>query len=149
MIAEVIDNHSNLPNKLKFIRHCWQITFIMLNRFCLLSVNPPPPLPVLNGKHQVRWNIPNKIKWKIHFYRVFQVLKVLLVKCLKIWLPVLITFCLTSVFTSAAIIFYNFSKLLIFVTNLPFLMDSPNLPTPLRPQRQIKDILQGVHSRGV
>ena len=48
-----------------------------------------------------------------------------------------ISCCFTSVFTSADIIFYNFSELdsklsiKYFFTNFPFLTDSPKPPTPL------------------
>ena len=94
MKAEVINNHSNFPKatkhkikiskgnqtkirlpkkikaiKLKFmikIRDCRQITFITLNRFCLLSVNPSTPLFLTKNISlyikQVGWNIPSKIK---------------------------------------------------------------------------------------
>ena len=72
------------------------------------------------------------MKNSYQLYIVFQVLKVLLIK------SSFLSCCLTWVFTSADIIFYNlfltsfnivWKK--IFVTNFPFLTDSPKLPTPL------------------
>ena len=61
------------------IRDCQQITFIMLNRFCLLSKKNPPP--VLNRQYQSGYNTnQNQIKNACPFYIVFQVLEVLLIK---------------------------------------------------------------------
>ena len=72
------------------------------------------------------------MKNSYQFYIAFQVLKLLLIK------SSFLSCCLAWVFTSADIIFYNlfltsfnivWKK--IFVTNFPFLTDSPELPTPL------------------
>ena len=43
-----------LCSNLFSLRDCQQITFIMLNRFCLLSKTPTPL--VLNGQYQDGWN---------------------------------------------------------------------------------------------
>ena len=43
-----------LCSNLFSLRDCQQITFAMLNRFCLLSKTPTPP--VLNGQYQDGWN---------------------------------------------------------------------------------------------
>ena len=40
------------------VRDCQQITFIMLNRLCLLSKNSHSP--VLKGQHQAGWNTSYK-----------------------------------------------------------------------------------------
>ena len=82
--------HPHLPVWVFFwnnqLRDCQQITFIMLNRFCLLSRNPHPP--VLNGQYQDGWNTNQKqMKNAQPFYTVFQVLKVLLIKIYKIQPP--------------------------------------------------------------
>ena len=42
-----------------------EITFVMLNRFCLLSNHPTPPTPILNGQYQDGQNT-NQNQIKIH-----------------------------------------------------------------------------------
>ena len=73
------------PCKLPIIfRDCQQITFVTLNRFCPLS-KPQGPLFLMDNIMMER--IPTKIKWKMLFYTVFQVLKLLLMKNCKIQPP--------------------------------------------------------------
>ena len=63
------------------VSDCQKIISVMLNRFCLLSKNPPTPHPFITEKIKMD-GIPTKIKWKIHthpFYIEFEVLKVPLI----------------------------------------------------------------------
>ena len=101
------------------LRDRQQITFVMLNKFCPLSklpLNrppPSPPTPLFLTKKTKLDGIPSKIKWKIHvfWYIVFRVLKLLLIKKYKIELInqfLYLLFYITSAFTWADIIFYNF-----------------------------------------
>ena len=76
------------------------------------------------------------------FYIVFQVLKVFLIKICKIQ-PLDLLFLVA--FISFYISRYHFSQLhstlsekKIFVTNFPFLTDSPKVPTPLQLKRVTK-----------
>ena len=66
---------------------------------------------VHKGQYQVWWNILSKIKWKIHvrFTRYFKFWTYFLNKVAR-YRSSFISCGLTSVFTSADIIFYNFSK---------------------------------------
>ena len=76
-----------------YVRDCWQIAFVMLNRFCLLSKSPQ-----------------NQKKNKCSFYTAFQVLEVLLRKICRIH-PLIFYFLFLLAFTSADIIFHKFLKL--------------------------------------
>ena len=71
-----------------------------------------PHHPIHKGQYQVGWNIPSKIKWKIHvcFTRYFKFWTYFLKKVAR-YRRSFISCCLTSVFTSADIIFYSFSEL--------------------------------------
>ena len=94
---------------------------------------------VYKGEYQVGWNIPSKIKWKIHvcftrYYKFWTYFLKKVARCRSSF----ISCCLTSVFTSADTIFYNFSELdsklskkNIFVNNFSFSMIHP---TPLKPK---------------
>ena len=123
-----------------FLRDCRQITFVMLDRFCLLS-KPHPHSHVLNGQyHQNKMDrIPTKIKWYIHSHFTLY---------FKFWRHVLrfvrwshqifyLLLLLLAAFTSVDIIFHKFFELhsilsvkKIFVKKF-LIMDSLKLPIPL------------------
>ena len=81
------------------------------------------------------------------FYRVFQVLKILRIKsCSKIWLPVLLFLVVWHQFLHQEILFFTTFQSLIqnylkknFVTNFPFLMDSPKPRSPQCPKSAMHD----------
>ena len=97
------------------IRDCQQITFVTLNRFCLLyyvKQTPPPSLdPLFLTEYQGGYRIATKIKWKNTppFYIAFQVLKVL--KFVRWATRYFISCYFILVFTSADIIFNKFLEL--------------------------------------
>ena len=65
-------------------RDCQQITFVMLNGFCLLSNPLPPNPPLLNGQSQDGWNTnQNQLKNTPLFHIVFEVLKAVFIKICK------------------------------------------------------------------
>ena len=62
----------------------YKLTFVTINRFCLLSSR----LSILNRQYQDGWNTNQKQMKNVHpFCIVFQVLKVLLIKICKIQTP--------------------------------------------------------------
>ena len=71
--------------KLKYTKGTvYKLTFVTINRFCLLSSR----LSILNGQYQDGWNTKQKQMKNIYpFCIVFQVLKVLLIKICKIQPP--------------------------------------------------------------
>ena len=72
--------NKNLDWDLCFL-DCQKITFIMLNRFCLLSKKKKKNSPVLKRQNQDGCNInQNQLKNTHLFHIVFEVLKVLLIK---------------------------------------------------------------------
>ena len=100
-----------VESNLVYVSAHQQITFSMLNRFCQLSKTRPPP-PVLSGHNHVG-GISSKIKWKytsfLHCISSFEGTS-------HIFFYNTVTssfssYCFTSVFTSADVIFYNFLEL--------------------------------------
>ena len=99
---------------LVYIRVHQQITFNTLNRFCQLSKILPPP-PGLSGHNHAGWNTKQNYM-KVHFFFTLN---------LKFWryfsfiffiiqspgLLLLIVYCFVSVFKSTDVIFHNFLKL--------------------------------------
>ena len=89
------------------LRDWWQITFVMLNGFCLLSTPPPP---VLNGEYQYGYYTKqNQMKNTSPFHIIFQVLKVLLIKTERKIEPPDLLF--TVVLISFYISRYHFSQI--------------------------------------
>ena len=108
---------------LKYLSNCQQITFIMLNRFCLLS-KPPPPL-FLNRQNQDGWNTnQNQMKNTHSFYIVFEVLKVLYIIICKIQLLDLLFLVLCQILHHQISSFNRTLSEKFFVTNFPFSTDS-------------------------
>ena len=82
------------------------MTFVTLNRFCLLS-NLPPPAPLFLMDNIKLDRIPTEIASYL-FYIVFQILKVILKKVFKVRPPDLL---FLFVFISFFISRYHFSQI--------------------------------------
>ena len=115
------------------------MTFVTLNRFCLLS-NLPPPAPLFLMDNIKLDRIPTEIASYL-FYIVFQILKVILKKVFKVRPPDLL---FLFVFISFFISRYHFSQIFrtsfkniwkkIFLSNIFFLFNGfakTRYPTPL------------------
>ena len=83
--------------------------YLLLNLTDFVWKQKPPHPPVLNGQYQNGQNTKqNKMKNTCHFYIVFQVLKVLLIKICKIQPPrSFISCCFYQLGTSGDIIFHT------------------------------------------
>ena len=114
-----------------YVRDCWQITVLTLNRCWQLSKNlPDPPLFLMDNIKLDR--ITTKIKWKGYDYFTlhFKFWEGTSVKICKIQLSALLFLVVLQQF------FYNFLELhwsllkkkKIFVTNFLFLTDLPKSP---------------------
>ena len=83
LIGFLVWDNQNLDH----LRDCWQITFVMLNRFCPLN-KTPYPAPLFLTDNIKMDTISTAIKWKIHAFTLyFKFLKVILVKLCKIQPP--------------------------------------------------------------
>ena len=93
------------------LRDPQQITFIMLNRFSLLSKKPFTSLFITDNIKVD--GMPTKIKLKIQacFTLYFKFWEGTSVKCFQIQATSSFISCFTSAFISADIIFYNFLEL--------------------------------------
>ena len=93
------------------LRDPQQITFIMLNRFSLLSKTPFTSLFITDNIKVD--GMPTKIKLKIQacFTLYFKFWEGTSVKCFQIQATSSFISCFTSAFISADIIFYNFLEL--------------------------------------
>ena len=129
------------------VRDCQQISFVMLNKFCLLSKPPTPsPSPPCPSQAIANW-IEYQPKLNEKYITTFFTLYfkfwryILLIKICKIKLPdqIFYFFLFLLAFTSAGIIFLKLlefhlkiSEKYIFVTNFAFWTDSLRPPpTPL------------------
>ena len=92
-------------------RDCRQLTFVMLNGFCLLSKNRIIPTPVINGQYQNGQNTnQNQIKNTCPFYILFQVLRLIPIKICKIQPLDILFLVVFIVFISFDISRYHFSQ---------------------------------------
>ena len=120
---------------------CRQITFVTLNRFCLLSNSPSYP-PNCSEQELSKWMEYQLKSMKnthpLAFYIVFKFWRILLIKIVGYSHWIFYLFCFMLAFTSTDIVFHRFLELhstlsgkKIFVINFPFLTDSLKLLTPL------------------
>ena len=101
----------NSSERSQSLRDPQQITFIMLNRFSLLSKTPFTSLFITDNIKVD--GMPTKIKLKIQacFTLYFKFWEGTSVKCFQIQATSSFISCFTSAFISADIIFYNFLEL--------------------------------------
>ena len=122
------------------VRTHQQITFISLNRFCLLS-DILHPLLIINEHNQAGWENTHP------FQILFQVLKVL-IKIYKIQRPgpfFFLLYCISfyisrHYFSQHFRTLFNIIKKEIFVTHFPFLMHLLNSPHHYQPKSNKRDI---------